>query len=95
MLLGKFVIVISPLTARMKKELIVYPIASGSILNVFATNEYSALRILDMEGNVIMDVTTRPGTHSKLDIHELDDATYIVEVTCVNEHKARSVFVKT
>lgn len=78
----------------MEKNLTVYPIASGDMLNVFANNEFSNIKILDMHGNVVCTAINIGGLQGSIDIRGLDSATYIVEVVYTDNKKARSVFVK-
>lgn len=78
----------------MEKNLTVYPISSGDILNIFANDDFEDIRIMDMDGNVVHAVTNSGGAHSQVNIQELGNATYIIEIVYSNGKKARSVFVK-
>lgn len=79
----------------MEKNLTVYPIASGDVLNVFASNKFNKLKILDMSGNVVHTELNISHEEIQLDIRDLTEATYIIEIAYDDEKTARSVFVKT
>jgi hypothetical protein len=78
----------------MDKHLTVYPISTGDQLNVFATEELSCIRVMDMGGNVLTITDDVHGKHDIMDIGNLPSATYIVEVTFLDRRTCRSVFVK-
>ncbi len=78
----------------MDKNLTVYPISTGDQLNVFATDEVSCIRVMDMSGNVLSIADDIHNKHKVLDIGNLPGATYIVEVTFLDKRTSRSVFVK-
>lgn len=77
----------------MEKNLTVYPISSGDMLNIFANEDVGHIRIMDMAGNIVQDIS-KTGTKIQVDISSLSRNTYIVEVEYVNRKTARSVFVK-
>lgn len=78
----------------MDKNLTVYPIASGDMLNIFANEDFGNVKIMDMSGNVVYNSINESGTSGQVSIKELDNATYIIEVVYANKKTARSVFVK-
>ena len=78
----------------MDKNLTVYPIASGDMLNIFASEEFGNIRIMDMAGNLVHNSTNQDGTCAQVNITSLASATYIVEVVQVNSKVARSGFDK-
>ena len=78
----------------MEKNLTVYPIASGDMLNIFANDAFDDIRIMDMNGNVVHAATNTGGVHSQVNIQGLENATYIIEIVYANKKTARSVFVK-
>lgn len=78
----------------MEKNLTVYPISSGDILNIFANEDFSRIRIMDMAGNEVYTVSMQSGQKLQVDISSLNRSTYIVEVEYSNKKTARSVFVK-
>jgi len=78
----------------MDKHLTVYPIASGDMLNVFANDVFAGIRIMDMAGNIVYRDTNVSGASKQVDIKELANATYIIEVVYADNKTARSVFVK-
>ncbi len=78
----------------MDKNLTVYPIASGNMLNIFANDVFADVRIMDMAGNVVCTNKNSTGASCQVDIKELANATYIVEVVYADKKTARSVFVK-
>lgn len=78
----------------MDKNLTVYPISSGDILNIFAADDFSDVTIKDMAGNVVLSAANLNGSQRQIDIQALQNATYIVEIVYVNHKVARSVFVK-
>ena len=78
----------------MKKHLTVYPIASGDMLNIFAEHLFTQIRIMDMEGNLIIDTKHSPANTVQVNIKSLSNATYIIEVAYNNNKTGRSVFVK-
>lgn len=77
----------------MEKNLTVYPISSGDMLNIFANEDVGHIRIMDMAGNIVQDIS-KTGTKIQVDISSLSRNTYIVEVEYANKKTARSVFVK-
>lgn len=77
----------------MEKNLTVYPISSGDMLNIFANEDVGHIRIMDMAGNIVQDIA-KTGTKIQVDISSLSRNTYIVEVEYANRKTARSVFVK-
>lgn len=79
----------------MNKNLTVYPISSGSELNIFANDNFIAVSILDMHGNVIKTYPSKPVSHTKIDISTLTRDTYIIQVHYSQNKVNRSVFVKT
>lgn len=85
---------IALLYTAMDKHLTVYPISTGDQLNVFATDEVSSIRVMDMNGNVLTAAENIYNKHKVLDIGKLPGATYIVEVTFLDKRISRSVFVK-
>jgi hypothetical protein len=78
----------------MDKNLTVYPISSGDMLNIFANEEFSDVRIMDMAGNIVHSTVNTDGAHGQVNISALENATYIIEVVYVSNKTARSVFVK-
>lgn len=78
----------------MEKHLTVYPIASGDMLNIFAEHAFSQIRIMDMEGNLILDTLHTLSSSGQINIKSLSNATYIIEVVYNNNKTGRSVFVK-
>lgn len=78
----------------MDKNLTVYPIASGDMLNIFANENFGSIKIMDMTGNVVCNSENESGTSGQVSIKELENATYIIEVVYANNKTARSVFVK-
>ena len=78
----------------MDKHLTVYPIASGDMLNVFANDVFAGIRIMDMAVNIVYRDTNVSGASKQVDIKELANATYIIEVVYADNKTARSVFVK-
>lgn len=80
---------------NMDKDLTVYPISSGDKLNVYANNIFDTIRILDMQGNVVFTRQNYSTHKGQVDIRELENATYIIEVKYPDEKTARSVFVKS
>ena len=78
----------------MEKNLTVYPISSGDILNIFANDDFNDIRIMDMMGNVVHVATNNGGAHSQVNIQGLENATYIIEIVYADRKTARSVFVK-
>lgn len=80
----------------MDKNLTVYPISTGDKLNIYANNAFDSIRILDMQGNEVYSSNSNSrSSKSQLDIQELANATYIIEVMYPDNKTARSVFVKT
>lgn len=79
---------------NMEKNLTVYPISAGDVLNIFANYDFTHVRIMDMEGNIVSQAAHDNATQWQMDIHSLASATYIVEVVYANSKTARSVFVK-
>jgi len=78
----------------MDKNLTVYPIPTGDKLNVFAAEDISCIRVMDMEGNVLATASEVGCKQNVVDIRHLPGATYIVEVIFLNSRTGRSVFVK-
>ena len=78
----------------MSKSLTVYPISTGDELNVFAAHDFTGIKIMDMDGNVVHDLTGICSSQKTLNIKELPNATYIIEVMYRDEKTGRSVFVK-
>ncbi len=78
----------------MNKLLSVYPIANGDELNVFSSEPPVTIKIMDMEGTVIIGPMEYDLKHKHINIKPLPSATYIVEVTFVNNKTSRSLFVK-
>lgn len=79
----------------MNKNLTVYPISTGTELNIFSNDLISHIRIMDMAGNIVYDKAGENSTQSVIDIKDLASATYIVEVSYENASCNRSVFVKS
>lgn len=78
----------------MEKNLTVYPISSGDMLNIFANEEFEYIKIMDMAGNVVFAEHHLYGSEGHVNISQLSNATYIIEVGYANRQTARSVFVK-
>lgn len=78
----------------MDKNLTVYPISSGDMLNIFSNEDFGRVRIMDMAGNVAYDAAMFSAHKLQVDIGFLGRGTYIVEVEYTNKKAARSVFVK-
>jgi len=78
----------------MDKTLTVYPIATGDMLNVFASELISSLKIMDMNGKVWLGLDNVKSKKNTIDIKQLPGATYIVEVLFADHRLGRSVFVK-
>ena len=78
----------------MHKSLLIYPISAGEELNVFSSEHIFSVKIMDMSGNVLMGNDNIRGTRNIINIKQLPEATYIVEVKFSDERTGRSVFVK-
>lgn len=78
----------------MEKNLTVYPISSGDMLNIFANDDFEHIKIMDMAGNVVFTEQNHSGSEGHINISQLANATYIIEVAYANRQTARSVFVK-
>lgn len=78
----------------MEKNLTVYPISSGDMLNIFSGEDFGHVRIMDMAGNVVYDASMLLAARLQVDISALSQGTYIVEVEYTSKKAARSVFVK-
>jgi hypothetical protein len=78
----------------MDKSLTVYPIPTGNELNIFASENISTIKIMDMQGAVVYECTNTASKKNTVDIKHLPEATYIVEVAFENKKTGRSVFVK-
>lgn len=79
----------------MDKNLTVYPISTGNELTIFSVACVSGIRIMDMHGNTVLMNTGISGAHHIINIKELPEATYIVEVSFDERRMGRGVFVKT
>lgn len=78
----------------MEKNLTVYPISTGNELTVFATEQISAIKIMDMHGIVMYEAHSPDAQQNVIDIKSFPNDTYIVEVDFCNQRKGRSMFVK-
>ncbi len=78
----------------MEKNLTVYPISTGNELTVFATEQISAIKIMDMHGIVMYEAHSQDAQQNVIDIQSFPNDTYIVEVDFCNQRKGRSMFVK-
>lgn len=82
------------LDTHMDKNLTVYPIPTGNELNVFSTENIREIKIMNMQGLVVYENYSSSAKQNTINIKELPEATYIVEVVFENKKTGRSVFVK-
>ncbi len=78
----------------MSKELNVYPISTGNELDIFANHNFNEVKIMDMAGNIVYNAQHSKCDRCTLNIRALPYATYIIEVSYLDNKTARSVFVK-
>ncbi|RYE23363.1 MAG: T9SS type A sorting domain-containing protein [Sphingobacteriales bacterium] len=78
----------------MDKALKVYPIPTGNELNVFSTEEMHEIKIMDLTGNIVHACKVKDKKKNTIDIKELPENTYIVEVFFGEDKTSRSMFVK-
>lgn len=78
----------------MDKHLTVYPIPTGNELNVFSTESIREIRIMDMQGGLVVSHTLAGVKRGVIDIKNLPGNTYIIEAVFENNKTGRSVFVK-
>ncbi|MEZ5018382.1 MAG: hypothetical protein R2800_15080 [Flavipsychrobacter sp.] len=79
---------------QQEKKLTAYPISSGDELNVFAGGVMTHVRIMDMQGNVLIEAECDNKKSYTLNIKHLNNDTYLAEVAFKDAHTERSIFVK-
>jgi hypothetical protein len=78
----------------MNNTLLVSLVANGTGLSISADEYPLTIRIMDMQGNVLVGPLDYYHKQKPIDIQSLPVATYIIEAHCHQNKTHRTVFVK-